>query len=235
MTPLDQSDSLTERVYQAILEEVLDGRLIPGEHLVQEELAAQLNVSRQPIQQAMTLLKADGLIEKVGKRGMAVMALDVVRMQHHYDLRGLIDGYVARRAAERIRSGELDKTLHLRSMDQFFRNWNRRGPKAPYREQVIQDERFHHAIYEMSGNTTVIESVRPHWRFLRRAMVEVLRQAEPPAEIWDQHAAIAEAILSGEPERAEGLAQSHTIKACLRLTAALSAEGSSQQGRRVAS
>ncbi|MFK7945694.1 MAG: GntR family transcriptional regulator, partial [Paracoccaceae bacterium] len=186
-------------------------------------------------QQAMTLLKADGLIEKVGKRGMAVTALDVVRMQHHYDLRGLIDGYVARRAAERIRSGELDKTVHLRSMDQFFRNWNRRGPKAPYREQVIQDERFHHAIYEMSGNTTVIESVRPHWRFLRRAMVEVLRQAEPPAEIWDQHAAIAEAILSGEPERAEGLAQSHTIEACLRLTAALSAEGSSQQGCRVAS
>lgn len=235
MTPLDQDNGLAERVYQAILNEILDGSLVAGEHLVQEQLALELNVSRQPVQQAMALLKADGLIEKVGRRGMAVTALDVERMQHHYDLRGLIDGYAARRAAERIKTREISTTEWQPSLDRCFRTWNRRGPNAPFREQVIQDERFHHVIYEMSGNTTLVESVRSHWRFLRRAMVDVLRHAEPPAEIWDQHGAIAEAVLLGEPERAEELAASHAREASILLTAALSARETSRPEAGVAS
>lgn len=124
---------------------------------------------------------------------------------------------------------------HMQALDRFFRNWNRQGPSAPFREQVVQDEFFHHAIYEMSGNTAVIESVRSHWRFLRRAMVEVLRHAEPPAEIWDQHAAIAEAILSGKPDAAEELAHTHTKEASIRLTEALTAPAAREPGQRVAS
>ena len=50
MKTLNISPSLTEQVYQAIVEEVLDGRLTQGEHLVQEQLASKLGVSRQPIQ-----------------------------------------------------------------------------------------------------------------------------------------------------------------------------------------
>ena len=235
MTPLDQNNGLAERVYQSILDDILDGSLVPGEHLVQEQLAACLNVSRQPVQQAMALLKADGLIEKVGRRGMAVTALDVERMQHHYDLRGLVDGYVARRAAERIKTGEIDKAHWTQVLDQVFQDWNRRGPLVPFRKLVTQDEIFHHAIYEMSGNTTVVEAVRPHWRFLRRAMVEVLRQAEPPAEIWDQHAAIAEAILAGDPETAERLAHSHTFEASIRLSTALLAQSNGSSDQKIAS
>ncbi|NIR59688.1 MAG: GntR family transcriptional regulator, partial [Gammaproteobacteria bacterium] len=77
---------LAEQVYQAILDEICDGTLSPGAHLVQEQLAERLGVSRQPIQQAIALLKADGLVEEAGKRGVRVTPLDATAMRHHYEI-----------------------------------------------------------------------------------------------------------------------------------------------------
>ena len=227
MQALDQDDGLADRVYQAILDDILDGTMVPGQHLVQEQLAAELNVSRQPIQQAMALLKADGVVEKVGRRGLAVAPLDVDRMRHHYDLRGLIDGYAARQAADRVAGGMIEIAQARQNLNNSLRLWNSKGEMAPLKDQVLQDEQFHRAIYEMSGNPIVLDSVRPHWRFLRRAMADVLRHAEPPAAIWQQHAAISEAVLLGKPDMAADLSIRHTRDACNELAEVLEALSSS--------
>ncbi|MEM7189147.1 MAG: GntR family transcriptional regulator [Pseudomonadota bacterium] len=221
MKQLEQVSGLTDRVYTAILNEILDGTLSPGEHLVQEQLAEQLGVSRQPVQQAMALLKADGLVRQIGRRGLRVAELDLDRMHNHYDLRGLIDAYCAKAAAERIIAGQIDQTEAIARMNRLFKTGNDAATVGSTRELIKQDEIFHREIYKLSGNPIVEEAVEPHWRFLRRAMAEVLRHAKPAGEIWDQHAEIADAVLSGEPEKAEALALDHTRVAATELSAAL--------------
>lgn len=221
MKLLEQTSGLTDRVYNAILHEILDGDLKPGMHLVQEQLAEQLGVSRQPVQQAMALLKADGLVEQFGRRGLRVTGLDLDRMQNHYDIRGLLDGYAARRAAERVRSGEVDRARGIDAMHRLFRSGNRAAEKGTTREQIVQDEAFHYKIYEFSGNPVLLDSVELHWRFLRRAMGEILRHAEPPEQIWNQHAEIAEAILSGKPDQAEELSLAHAKNVAKKLQLSL--------------
>lgn len=211
MKLLEQTSGLTDRVYNAILHEILDGDLKPGMHLVQENLAEQLGVSRQPVQQAMALLKADGLVEQFGRRGLRVTGLDLDRMQNHYEIRGLLDGYAARQAAERVRDGTIERAQGIDAMHRLFRSGNRAAEKGTTREQIEYDEAFHYKIYEFSGNPVILEAVELHWRFLRRAMGEVLRIAVPADEIWNQHAEIAEAILSGNPAQAETLATGHAI------------------------
>ena len=57
--------SRAELAYQAILDEICEGWLASGTHLVQEDLAARLGVSRQPIQQAMARWKSDGLVQEL--------------------------------------------------------------------------------------------------------------------------------------------------------------------------
>ena len=79
--------SLTDQVYDAIVDQICEGALPAGSHLVQEQLAERLGVSRQPVQQAMALLKADGMVEEVGRRGLWVTPLDADLMRHHYDIR----------------------------------------------------------------------------------------------------------------------------------------------------
>ncbi len=101
---LKNNPSLTDQVYNAIVDEICDGRVEPGTHFVQARLAERYGISRQPIQQAMARLKADGMVEELGRRGLFVAPLDPVRMRDHYGVRAALDGWPARTAAQRNRS-----------------------------------------------------------------------------------------------------------------------------------
>ncbi len=68
--------SLTDRTYDAILDAICDGELPAGARVNQDELAAKLNVSRQPIVQALALLKVQGFVRETGRRGVVVAPLD---------------------------------------------------------------------------------------------------------------------------------------------------------------
>ena len=80
---LHTAPSLTDQIYHAIVDEICDGRLAPGAHLVQDALARRFGVSRQPVHQAMARLRADGMVEEAGRRGLFVAALDLARMRQH--------------------------------------------------------------------------------------------------------------------------------------------------------
>jgi DNA-binding GntR family transcriptional regulator len=89
---------LTEQVYQRLLHAICDGELAPGARLTQEELA----ISRQPVLQALRLLKKDGFVIDAGRRGLRVAPLEAQAIAHMYDIRAVLDGLAARRAAERL-------------------------------------------------------------------------------------------------------------------------------------
>lgn len=221
MASLQIAPGLAEQVYHAILDDICDGALPPGAHLIQEQLAARFGVSRQPIQQAMALLKADGLVEEVGKRGLCVAALDLNLMRHHYQIRGSLDGLAARLAAERVKTDPAARDeLKARGEAILTQGFKAVEDKAT-RAQIRCDEAFHDLIYDASGNPLLARTVEPHWRFLLRVMSDVLRHAEAPSSIWDQHAAILEAILAGDSALAETLASKHIQIATETLTKAL--------------
>lgn len=221
MKPLSTQPNLTQQVYEAIVEEICDGNLQAGAHLVQEDLAERLGVSRQPIQQAMTLLKADGMVMEIGRRGLQVTPLDLTMMRHHYDIRAALDGLSVRMCAARAAS---DPVL-AGSLAEEGRTILQRGEEAVASGavglQVREDEAFHNMLYAHSGNPLLARAAEPHWRYLRRAMGEVLRHAEPPREIWRQHAEILEAVTAGDQAGAEELAVAHDLRAAETLNAAL--------------
>lgn len=221
MKTLNVSPSLTEQAYRAIVDEILEGRLQPSAHLVQEQLAATLGVSRQPIQQAMALLKADGMVEDVGKRGLRVAKLDLSRMRCHYEIRCLLDGYAARGAAEAIGTGTVEKETLVRHFNEVFSDGAQAIEVQSVKDQIQSDEAFHKLIYDLSGNSVLRDTVEPHWRYLRRVMAEVLMHAEPAVMVWNQHREIADSILAGDAHTAGKLAEDHVRTAVRRLTDAL--------------
>ncbi len=218
---LPPQPSLTQQVYEAIVEEICDGSLEAGAHLVQEQLAARFGVSRQPIQQAMALLKADGMVEEIGRRGLQVTPLDLALVRHHYDIRAALDGLAARAAAQRaaaVPGAASEIGLRGRAILKQGQSAVAAGDVAA---QVRADAAFHGLIYESSGNPLLAGTAEPHWRFLRRAMGEVLRSVNAPQEIWRQHAGILGAIVGGDAADAERLAVEHDIVAARALCASL--------------
>lgn len=228
MNLIQTAPALTEQVYQAILDEICSGNLAPGTHLKQEQLAERLGVSRQPVQQAMALLKADGLVEEVGKRGLRVSHLDADSMHHHYEVRALLDGLAARNVARRIASGETAAGNFGTQVRPVLVAGRQAVDRGDVPAMVRQDEAFHQLFYAASGNPLLAQTAEPHWRYLRRVMGDVLRHAEPPHDIWDQHEAIAQAVLAGDEARAAELMTGHATRAARLLASNFSGQETGQ-------
>lgn len=218
---LQSAQNLTDQVYGAIVDEICDGRLAAGTHLVQERLAERFDVSRQPIQQAMSRLKADGMVEEVGRRGLFVTRLHPGRMIDHYGVRAALDGWAARTATLRL-SGEPETR---ESFAQGARALCDSAGAAMAANDVAGlvrlDSALHFKIYDATGNAMIASTAEPHWRFLRRAMGDVLRTVEAPGEIWRQHAEILDAVIAGDAAAAGERAEIHVAGAADRLADAL--------------
>jgi len=91
-----------------IREAIVDGRVSPGHRLKEEELAQQLGISRTPVREALLVLQAEGLVEAAPNRGSAVRAYDRRDLEEMYELRALLEGHAARRAASHRTEAHLD-------------------------------------------------------------------------------------------------------------------------------
>jgi DNA-binding GntR family transcriptional regulator len=217
MKPLAASPKLVEQVHEAILAEIAAGTLAPGTRVIQEQIAADLGVSRQPVQQALLLLRNQGLLQEAPGRGLIVAPLDVVQSRHFYEIRSVMEGLAARNAAERnAAAAALDgPALIARGRDAV-----RSGSVA---QMIAADMAFHAFVYRLSGNPLIAEAMAPQWAWTQRVMGEVLAHDERPRDIWDQHEAIQQAIAAGDTARAESLARRHIALAADYMLARLGA------------
>ena len=209
---LSTAPDLVEQIYARLLDAISAGTLLPGERLTQEDLAQRFAVSRQPVLQALRLLKKDGFVEDAPGRGVQVTQLDVDWIAQVYQVRGSLDALAVRLAAER--RATLEPTL----MQQGRQTEQTRDVQA-----LIQaDLAFHRAIYQASGNPLIAQSIDLHWHHLKRVMGAVLQSSQQRQNVWDDHEAIAHAISTNDADLAVRLVQEHAHKASVQLTARLS-------------
>jgi DNA-binding GntR family transcriptional regulator len=88
--------------YEAIRQEIVEGRYRPGQRLVEQRLAETHGLSRTPVREALKWLDAEGLIQIEPNRGAIVRRITLQDVQDLYELRAELEGYAARRAATRI-------------------------------------------------------------------------------------------------------------------------------------
>jgi DNA-binding GntR family transcriptional regulator len=209
---IEAAPDLVEKVWHALLDAICDGSLAPGERIMQEDIAAQLAVSRQPVLQALRLLKKDGFVLDAPGRGVVVAPLDVVRLGQIYQVRSALDALAARLAAQ--------NRVHLPA--ELISNGRKALKSGQIKPMLQADARFHGAIYEASGNPLIAQSAQLHWAHIRRAMGAVLQLAHMRASIWDEHEAIARAIAAGQADQAEDLMRRHGQEAGSNLARLLS-------------
>ncbi len=200
---LSPGPTLIERAYEAILSAICDGRLTPGHRVNQDELAASLKISRQPVGQALSILKSQGFVRDNGRRGLLVAPLEREFVRSIYQLREALDAMAARLAAERCSPADLAEGRKLLA----------EGRKAVESESVevliAADMRFHMWIYATSGNPLLVETMSHYWNHLRRVMGEILRHRPRRRKVWMEHEAILRAIIERDAKSAESLALAH--------------------------
>jgi DNA-binding GntR family transcriptional regulator len=209
---LTTAPDLVEQIYARLLDAISEGALAAGERLTQDDLAQRFAVSRQPVLQALRLLKKDGFVEDAPGRGVQVTQLDVNWIAKVYQVRGSLDALAVRLAAER--GAKIDPEI----MKQGRMVHQTRDVQA----MIQADLAFHRAIYQASGNPLIAQSIELHWHHLKRVMGAVLQSSYQRQTVWDEHEAIAQAIASGQGDEAVRLVQEHAHEASVQLTARLS-------------
>jgi DNA-binding GntR family transcriptional regulator len=145
--PVD-AESLADGAYRRISEALLSGALKPGARLVMDTLAAQLEISRTPVRDALRRLEREGLIEPTGRRGYIVRPLNADEIHNLYEVRTAVEVYAAQRVAElggTAVSHVADAVRRAEAMDL----------KQPA-EAFAANRLVHRAVVEATGNELLV-------------------------------------------------------------------------------
>lgn len=193
----DHFATLTARVHASLRDDILAGRLAPGDRLVRRTLAKQLKVSPVPVAEALLRLESEGLVESAPMYGARVATTDAASALDDLVLREALECQAARECALSIS----DEALRPLSMQADHVDAVMRAGADP--DDRTHDEAhgaLHLAIAEAAGSTALARELRRLWfrRQMHRAWVAATDHGLPPG--W--HQGLIRALASRDPDRA---------------------------------
>lgn len=146
--------SLKDPVLARLRERIINWEYPPGHRLTEQELCDEFGVSRIPVREALHVLIANGLIERLPRRGYRVRQLDLRGITELYEVRIALEMYVVDRLATQRLAAEKIADLR-RPWESVLANGT-----IPYDEMAELDCRFHESLAESAGNATLLQQLR---------------------------------------------------------------------------
>ena len=193
---------LRESVRDTLRTRIFEGHYAPGTRLVERDLAAEFNVSRLPIREALRMLRQEGLIRDRSGRGTEVSGLSPKDVEDLFDVRQSLEVLACRLAAKRATKADLQHLGGLLDQAEHFL------AKGSILEAHRANSEFHDAITRIANNDFLRSALEPlqgrmHWLF---------RHVSDLPELIREHRELYEAIASGDDERAAAQSASHVGK-----------------------
>jgi DNA-binding GntR family transcriptional regulator len=183
--------SLSEHVCQVLREDILAGRLAPGERLTEAVAIERTGASRTPVREGLRRLEAEGLVISQRSRGTYVTyRLSSEEASLIYDVRLTLEPYLTRLAADRATAAEL---AAVEAVLERFAEAIDADPSVA--GQLDAD--FHVAIYEAS-RSQLMSVLRGYWSRLQLELSRRVYTAELPRRFLREHVAILDALRSGD-------------------------------------
>jgi DNA-binding GntR family transcriptional regulator len=197
----DAHRPLRDVVCDEIRAQIISGVYEPGSRLIEDRLAEQLGVSRNPVREALRVLETEGFVEMVPRRGALVASLPAKEVNDLFEVRMTLEGLAARLAARNIDDGMLARLRKLVAAREQAVTRN------DYRRIGQLNTQFHELIVAASGNRFLTNIMLPlrgrmQWIFNRSS------QAEWTHSMTD-HAELVEALAARDEEKAAEVASRH--------------------------
>jgi DNA-binding GntR family transcriptional regulator len=199
--------SLVEQAYQEVRRRILDNEYPQGHQVLEQELAADLGMSRTPIREALVRLENENFVQLIPRHGMRVVPLAVSDLSDMYEVLTALE----LTAIERLARSKPDAPVcdaigaALDDMDVAVR---RKNPDA----WVKADERFHRMLVDLCGNARLKTLADALWDQGHRARITTVRLRPSLEPSNQEHRAVVEAIMRGDWKEARSRHLSHRAR-----------------------
>ncbi len=184
---------------------IMERQLLPGDKIPQEKLAEDLGISRTPLVNALKFLEHEKLVQSIPRRGFFVRLFSLREMISIFELREVLEGLSARRAAQNITDREIEQ------LKGFFLQFEGLAAVGDIKAYAREDRRFHNFITDIGAKeflrsileTYNIISFSYQWESSTEGLVRA------PEETIAEHRAIIQAIRRRDADSAEQLMRRH--------------------------
>jgi len=215
-----QHENLDQKVYSILKDMIMERQLLPGQKIPQEKLARDLGISRTPLIGALKFLEQDKLVESVPRRGFFVRLFSIEEMVYIFELREVLEGLAARRAAAKITDAQITE------LDGFFKPFMGQKSISDFKEYAREDRRFHGFVIDIDAKE-FLKSILLTTNIISFSY-QVLHTeglVRPPDETIQEHLAVIGAIKERDSEAAEELMRQHFKKSLAYLKREVNGEG----------
>ncbi len=197
-------ENLDFKVYRELKAMIVDRKLKPGDKILQDKISQEFGVSRTPLMCALKKLEQEKLVQAIPRRGFYVRRFTKEEVIDAFELREILEGLAARRAAHVITAKQAEK-LHG-----FFKNFDLSDNADSIKRYAVEDRRFHQFLIELGGADLLNDILENYNIITVSYRIDVMEGlVRHPRETMPEHQALIEAIASSQPEQAEQLARQH--------------------------
>jgi DNA-binding GntR family transcriptional regulator len=200
---LQRQESLPARIVELLREAILDGRLPPGERLIEQKLALQWNISRAPLREAIRQIASEGLLTLSPHRGASVSVTSKVELEELFAVRAMMESFAARLASQRATANHVALLrTRIQQMEDAFRAHDLSGFYSAGLD-------FHNILVEAAANNTLSRMYDQSKRQFRRYQAAMPRLPHLQQESIKEHRLILEAVELADANMAAMLAEQH--------------------------
>jgi len=192
-------DYVIDYIYSGLRE----GRLQPGDQVLESHLASHLEISRAPIREALQQLVGEGLLDYKPQVGTFVRILSAKEIMDAYLTRGLLEGYVVADGRERLTEADLD---HLAELCQKMESY---AVAARQQELIDAGREFHAMLFNQSENVQLIDFTERLSSKLHLLFYKHWASLYDPESIRQRHEALLSAIRTADAVVIESAFRQH--------------------------
>lgn len=211
---LDRSRPLRDQIYPLVRGLILTGIIRPGEIIDEKAIAAQLEVSRTPVREAVKRLSDEHLVDVVAQSGTRASRMDRKAIEESFLIRRALEMESAAQAATHMSQEHADR-LH-----DILARHERAVEKRQFVEAIARDDEFHHAITEISDLPRLWSAIEISKAQLDRCRHMMLPRAGQAEATLEQHREIIRGLNSRDPAKAAAAMKAH-LDAAWRSTVAV--------------
>jgi DNA-binding GntR family transcriptional regulator len=198
--------SLQEEVYESLKKSILHGKLKPGQHLIEEQLAKRLGISRTPVREAFHKLEKDELVTRLPKGGFAVREFTKEDVEEIFGIRSALESYAAYLA-----------TLHMApdkiSILEKKMNESEDALEKGDDDKAVQlNTEFHDLLYKSCKSKKLVEMINTFRDYFYRYRSALLHIQDGISSSNKDHRQMLEAMKKKNPRLAERLVRKHLAR-----------------------